>query len=65
MSDFQKMKLNQNKSPKIQVGIIETGFKADLHMESLKRVPGIRVIGCCDVDKGRADGFARRWNLSS
>jgi predicted dehydrogenase len=65
MGDFQSMKLKQNKSPEIQVGIIGTGFIADIHMESLKTIPGVRVTGCCDVDKGKADSFARRWNLSS
>ena len=65
MNNFQETKLKQNKFSGIQVGIIGTGFIADLHMESLKRIPGIRVMGCCDVNKGRADSFARRWALSS
>jgi len=64
MNNFQGTKSNQDKCSEIQVGIIGTGFIADLHMESLKRIPGIRVIGCCDVDKRRADSFARRWKLS-
>jgi predicted dehydrogenase/nucleoside-diphosphate-sugar epimerase len=65
MNNSQETKPKEHELPEIKVGIIGTGFIADLHMESLKRIPGIRVIGCCDVDKGRADSFARRWNLSS
>lgn len=47
----------------LKIGIIGTGFIADLHMESLKRISDIKVVGCCDVDKGRADSFAKRWNI--
>jgi predicted dehydrogenase/nucleoside-diphosphate-sugar epimerase len=50
-------------SENIRIGIIGTGFISELHLEALKRVSGVSVIGCCDVNKGAADSFAKRWNL--
>lgn len=49
----------------IKVGIIGTGFIADLHADALKRVSDISVAGCCDLDPGRAKSFASRWNIPS
>ena len=49
----------------IKVGIVGTGFIADLHMEALQRIQGIQISGCCDIHKGRSDTFARRWDLPS
>ncbi|HAO19530.1 MAG TPA: dehydrogenase, partial [Desulfobacteraceae bacterium] len=47
----------------MRIGIIGTGFISELHLEALKWVSGVSVIGCCDVNKGAADSFAKRWNL--
>ena len=50
---------------KIKVGIIGTGFIADLHMEALMRVKHTEVVCCCDVNMGRSQSFAKRWNLTA
>jgi predicted dehydrogenase/nucleoside-diphosphate-sugar epimerase len=48
---------------KINVGLIGVGFIADLHLEALKRITGVRIDGCCDLDRGRADSFAKRHGI--
>jgi len=50
---------------KVNVGIIGTGFIADLHIDALNRVANTNVVGCCDVNIGRAKSFAKRWNIKS
>ncbi len=51
------------KNRKIKVGIIGTGFIADLHADVLKRINNLSIAGCCDISRGQAESFAKRWNL--
>ena len=59
------MKNRKSEREQIKIGIIGTGFIADLHVDALQRIKDVHIAGCCDIDKGRAAGFARRWNLPS
>jgi predicted dehydrogenase len=46
------------------VGIVGTGFVADLYMRSLKTFPDIRVVRAFDIDSRRLSEFCSHWNLS-
>jgi predicted dehydrogenase len=46
------------------VGIVGTGFVADLYMRSLKTFPDIRVVKAFDIDRRRLSEFCSYWNLS-
>ncbi|MEZ4529342.1 MAG: Gfo/Idh/MocA family oxidoreductase, partial [Desulfobacterales bacterium] len=57
------MNIMDDKDRKIKVGIIGTGFIADLHADVLKRIRNLSIVGCCDISRGQAESFAKRWNL--
>jgi predicted dehydrogenase len=46
------------------VGIVGTGFVADLYMRSLKTFPNIPVVKAFDIDARRLSEFCSYWNLS-
>jgi myo-inositol 2-dehydrogenase / D-chiro-inositol 1-dehydrogenase len=47
----------------IGVGIIGSGFVAEIHAESFARVPGARVAGVASPTEGKAAGFAGRHGV--
>ena len=46
------------------IGIVGTGFVADLYMRSLKTFPEIRVVRAYDTDQVRLRSFCSHWNVS-
>jgi myo-inositol 2-dehydrogenase/D-chiro-inositol 1-dehydrogenase len=47
----------------IGVGIIGSGFVAEIHAEALKRVPAARTAAVASPTEGRAQAFARRHGI--
>jgi myo-inositol 2-dehydrogenase/D-chiro-inositol 1-dehydrogenase len=47
----------------IGVGIIGSGFIAEIHAEALRRVPNARVVGCASPTEGKAAAFAERHHV--
>ena len=45
------------------VGLIGSGFVAEIHAEALRRVPGARVSAVASPTPGRAVEFARRHGV--
>ncbi|QBF31976.1 oxidoreductase [Thalassococcus sp. S3] len=45
------------------MSIIGCGFVADLYLRSFALYPGVRIAGVYDVDRARAEAFARHWSL--
>lgn len=43
-----------------RLGLIGTGFIADVHQQVLRAIPGVEVVAVCDVDRARAEQFAVR-----
>ena len=58
------MSIKRQTAGDIRVGFIGTGFIADLHMEAVKRINGVQVVACCDLNQWRAENFARRWDIA-
>jgi len=46
-----------------RIGIVGTGFVADLYMRSLKTFPHIAVVAAYDRDAGRLQAFCRHWGV--
>jgi nucleoside-diphosphate-sugar epimerase/predicted dehydrogenase len=44
----------------IRVALLGAGFIADFHLEALRRVPGARLVGVCDLSRARAERLAAR-----
>lgn len=49
----------------LRIAILGTGFISDLHCEIIKSNKKLRLVGCCDVNKLRAENFARRWGIEN
>ena len=47
----------------IAVGIIGSGFVAEIHAESLRRVPSARVMAVASPTEGKAAAFARKHGI--
>jgi predicted dehydrogenase len=45
------------------IGIVGTGFVADLYMRSLKTFPNINIVSATDVDQARLAAFHARWKV--
>ena len=51
---------------KIRFGIIGTGGIANAHATGLKALADdAEIVSCCDVVPGRAEDFARRWEVEA
>ena len=46
------------------IGIVGTGFVADLYMRSLQTFAELRVVKAYDVNQGRLAEFCRHWGVS-
>jgi predicted dehydrogenase len=49
----------------IKIGIIGTGGMARFHAEHYKKDPVVELTTCLDVVPGRADEFAKKWDLKN
>lgn len=47
------------------IGIVGTGFVADLYMRSLKTFPELKVVKAYDVDSARLSAFCTYWNVAA
>ncbi|MCL2488999.1 MAG: Gfo/Idh/MocA family oxidoreductase [Oscillospiraceae bacterium] len=48
---------------KLKFGIIGTGWIAESHTESLKRMPDAEIVAAADLIPGKAEAFLRRYGL--
>ena len=47
------------------IGIVGTGFVADLYMRSLKTFPELKVVRAYDIDRARLATFCKYWHVSA
>jgi predicted dehydrogenase len=47
------------------IGIVGTGFVADLYLRSLETFPEIRVIKAFDTDRARLQAFCSHWKIAA
>jgi len=47
----------------IRLGVIGTGGMAGGHARLLGQIKGVALTACCDVDRDRAEAFARQHNI--
>lgn len=50
-------------SKKLKVGIIGTGWIAESHIESYKRMPDVEVVAAADLIPGKAEAFFKRYGV--
>ncbi|GHU66391.1 oxidoreductase [Clostridia bacterium] len=49
--------------PKLKVGIIGTGWIAESHIESYKRMPDVEVVAAADLIPGKAEAFMKKFGV--
>ena len=47
----------------IRIGIIGTGGMAHAHARAFAKMRGVRLTACCDIDRSRAEAFAREFEI--
>ncbi len=50
-------------SKKLRVGIIGTGWIAEAHIDSYKRMPDVEVVALADIIPGKAAAFAEKYGV--
>jgi predicted dehydrogenase len=48
---------------KLRVGIIGTGWIADSHIDSYKRMPDVEIVAGCDLIPGKAEAFFKKHGV--
>ena len=48
---------------KLKIGIIGTGWIAESHIESYKRMKDVKVVAMADLIPGKAEKFAARYGI--
>ncbi len=56
----QKKEAVIDASKKLKIGIIGTGWIADAHMASYKRMPDVEIVAAADLIPGKADAFLKK-----
>ena len=50
---------------KLRIGIIGTGWIAESHIESYKRMKDVKVVAMADLIPGKAEKFAKRYGIEN
>lgn len=50
---------------KLKVGIIGTGWIAESHIESYKRMPDVEIVAGADLIPGKAEKFFKRYGVEN
>ena len=50
-------------SKKIKIGIIGTGWIAEAHIRSYKKMEDVEVVACADLIPGKAEAFCKKWGV--
>ena len=57
--------VNVDTSKKLRVGIIGTGWIADAHMASYKKMPDVEIIAGADLIPGKAEAFFKKHGIEN
>ena len=66
LNQFQQEKIDEtpvNVAKKFKVGLIGTGWIAEAHIQSYKRMPDVEVVAGADLIPGKAEKFFQRWGV--
>lgn len=49
----------------IRVAIIGTGVVSRQHMERYRKIPNVKVIAACDINKGKLEAWCKEWDVEN
>ncbi|MDR2647511.1 MAG: Gfo/Idh/MocA family oxidoreductase [Oscillospiraceae bacterium] len=55
--------VKQSTGKKLKVGIIGTGWIAESHIQSYKRMEDVEVVAAADLIPGKAEAFMKQWGV--
>lgn len=61
--DFVSLSRTNTNGKEIRIGIIGCGMIAASHLAGYSKIPGVKVVACCDINEQKLDAFAARWNI--
>lgn len=61
--DVDEEKIRPVSDRKLKIGIIGTGWIAESHVESYKRMKDVEIVALADLIEGKAERFAERYGL--
>jgi nucleoside-diphosphate-sugar epimerase/predicted dehydrogenase len=53
-----------NPSNRLRAGIVGAGHISEFHIQALKRIPFVDIVGITDLDRAKADALAGRFDLT-
>ncbi|MDW7657272.1 MAG: Gfo/Idh/MocA family oxidoreductase [Bacillota bacterium] len=68
LNQFQQEKREENAvstDKKFKVGIIGTGWIAEAHVQSYKRMPDVEIVAGADLIPGKAEKFFKFWGVDN
>src|SRR5260370_10489149 len=51
-------------SKPFRVGLVGAGYVSEFHIQALKRLPHVRIVGISDLDEASAKATAQRFGIS-
>ena len=48
----------------LRIGIIGTGAISNLHVQVWQKMPGIKVVAACDIDKAKLDAWGAKYGIT-
>ena len=65
LSQFKKAEEEKavDATKKLRVGIIGTGWIAEAHIDSYKRMPDVEVVALADIIPGKAEAFGKKYGV--
>ena len=54
---------NGHSQNRLRAGIVGAGHIAEFHIQALKRIPFVDIVGITDLDRAKADALAGRFDL--
>ena len=52
-------------SKKVKIGIIGTGWIAESHISSYKKMPDVEIVAMADLIPGKAEAFAKKFEIEN
>ncbi|PXV61438.1 Predicted dehydrogenase [Dyella jiangningensis] len=56
--------MNATAIQRLRVGIVGAGYVARYHIEALKRLDAVEIVGICDLDRDAADKLAQTYGIA-
>ncbi len=47
-----------------RIAVVGAGFFSQFHLEGWRDIPGVEVVGLCDLDRDKAQALAQRFNVT-